>query len=66
MCVCVGDALAKLAAMAAPRCRVIRDGKKTDIDAKECVPGDIVLIGTGDQVTHTHTHTHTQRERERE
>ncbi|CEM38216.1 unnamed protein product [Vitrella brassicaformis CCMP3155] len=45
-----GDALAKLAAMAAPRCKVIRDGKKTDIDAKECVPGDIVLIGTGDQV----------------
>lgn len=45
-----GDALAKLAAMAAPKCKVVRDGQEIDIDAKELVPGDLVNLLQGDAV----------------
>jgi len=45
-----GDALSKLAGMAAPKCCVWRDGKATDIAASELVPGDIVDLKTGDGV----------------
>ncbi|EQC39458.1 calcium-transporting P-type ATPase, PMR1-type [Saprolegnia diclina VS20] len=33
-----------------PRCRVIRDGFTQELDASELVPGDIILIATGDRV----------------
>jgi len=45
-----GDALDKLAQMAAPKCKVVRDGKISDIDATELVPGDIIALQTGDGV----------------
>jgi len=45
-----GDALEKLAAMAAPQCNVIRDGKMVETDASEVVPGDIIELKTGDGV----------------
>jgi len=45
-----GDALEKLAAMAAPKCTVIRDGSPQDIEAIEIVPGDLVELKTGDGV----------------
>jgi Ca2+-transporting ATPase len=41
------DALKK---MAAPSAIVLRDGKETKIPASELVPGDIILVYTGDKV----------------
>lgn len=41
------EALRKLAALKA---RVIRDGRETQIDAKELVPGDLIVLDTGDKV----------------
>lgn len=43
-----GDALAALASLAAPRCLVRRGGLETEVDATEVVPGDLLLLGTGD------------------
>jgi len=45
-----GDALEKLAAMAAPKCNVIRDGQMQELDATEVVPGDLIELKTGDGV----------------
>lgn len=39
-----------LSKMAAPRATVLRDGKETEIDAEEVVPGDILLLEEGDKV----------------
>ncbi|MEM2050066.1 MAG: cation-translocating P-type ATPase [Thermoproteota archaeon] len=36
--------------LTAPRARVLRDGKETIIPAREVVPGDIILIETGDRI----------------
>ncbi|MGQ9641890.1 MAG: cation-translocating P-type ATPase [Candidatus Bathycorpusculaceae bacterium] len=36
--------------LAAPRARVLRDGKETIIPAREVVPGDIILIEAGDRI----------------
>eukprot|EP00746_Dinoflagellata_sp_MGD_P124567 gnl/MRDRNA2_/MRDRNA2_59165_c0_seq1.p1 gnl/MRDRNA2_/MRDRNA2_59165_c0~~gnl/MRDRNA2_/MRDRNA2_59165_c0_seq1.p1 ORF type:complete len:1304 (-),score=294.04 gnl/MRDRNA2_/MRDRNA2_59165_c0_seq1:516-3950(-) len=36
--------------MAAPKCKVIRDGVEIDIDAKDLVPGDLVALLQGDAV----------------
>jgi Ca2+-transporting ATPase len=36
--------------LTAPKTRVIRDGKDVEILAKELVPGDIILLKTGDRV----------------
>ena len=36
--------------MSAPVAKIIREGKKTSINAKYLVPGDIVDIGTGDRI----------------
>jgi Ca2+-transporting ATPase len=36
--------------MLKPHCRVIRDGRMQDIDATLLVPGDIVLLDSGDSV----------------
>ena len=41
------DALEKLSA---PQCTVIRDGQTKDIESRELVVGDIVLLETGDSV----------------
>ena len=45
-----GDAVAKLAAMAAPKCKVLRDGDVQDVEASELVPGDVIELATGDGV----------------
>ncbi|MEM1538925.1 MAG: cation-translocating P-type ATPase [Candidatus Bathyarchaeia archaeon] len=36
--------------LAAPRAKVLRDGKETVIPAKEVVPGDIILLEAGDRI----------------
>lgn len=36
--------------MAAPKALVIREGERIEIDAKELVPGDIILLREGDRV----------------
>ena len=36
--------------MMVPQCRVLRDGEKRDIPARELVPGDIVVLDEGDRV----------------
>lgn len=43
-------ALKSLKKMLSPHCRVIRDGRMQDIDAALLVPGDIVLLDSGDSV----------------
>lgn len=45
-----GDALTKLASLAAPHCKVIRNSKLLEIDAVDLVPGDIVMLATGDLI----------------
>jgi len=42
--------LRSLKALSAPTARVVREGKERVIPAAELVPGDIVLIGSGDRV----------------
>lgn len=44
------QALAALRKMLAPQCRALRAGKEVAIDAAQLVPGDIVLLATGDRV----------------
>ncbi|MFH1032354.1 MAG: calcium-translocating P-type ATPase, SERCA-type [Chloroflexota bacterium] len=43
-------ALEALKKMAAPTATVIRDGKETEVPARELVPGDIVILRTGDKI----------------
>ncbi len=43
-------AVEALAKMAAPRAKVIRDGKEKEIDASLVVPGDIIVLESGDIV----------------
>lgn len=43
-------AMAALQRMLSPHCRVVRDGREREIDASDLVPGDVVLLETGDQV----------------
>jgi len=43
-------AMEALQRMLAPRCAVIRDGHAQEIDAKELVPGDVVVLEVGDRV----------------
>lgn len=42
--------LAALAAMLAPTCTVVRDGRTQTIDARTSTPGDIVVLAGGDRV----------------
>lgn len=44
------EALAALKKMAAPEAHVIRDGRQVTIPAREVVPGDIVILETGNYV----------------
>jgi Ca2+-transporting ATPase len=43
-------ALAALREMSAPHAKVLRDADRKDIEASEVVPGDILLLETGDRV----------------
>jgi len=43
-------ALAALKSMAAPRARVLRGGRSVTIDSAEVVPGDVLILETGDRV----------------
>lgn len=45
-----GQAIEALAKMIPTRCRVLRDGAKQQIDARDLVPGDVVLLEAGDSV----------------
>jgi potassium/sodium efflux P-type ATPase len=44
-------AIEALARLVAPKARVIRGGKETEIDAGDLVPGDIIVLREGDSVT---------------
>jgi Ca2+-transporting ATPase len=44
-------ALAALKNLSSPKVRVIRDGRPIEVDAKELVPGDIMLLEAGVQVS---------------
>lgn len=44
------QALQALARLAAPRARVLRDRREREIDAREVVPGDVVLLESGARV----------------
>lgn len=44
-------ALAALKSLSSPKVRVIRDGKTLEVDGKELVPGDIMLLEAGVQVS---------------
>ncbi|SIS57429.1 Ca2+-transporting ATPase [Neptunomonas antarctica] len=43
-------AAAALQSMVSKRCRVLRDGNNEEINAETLVPGDIVLLETGDKI----------------
>ncbi|RLN46910.1 hypothetical protein BBJ28_00025865, partial [Nothophytophthora sp. Chile5] len=45
-----GNALEALAKLSSPRCTVVRDGSQQDVESNQLVPGDIVLLVTGDVV----------------
>lgn len=44
-------ALEHLRSLVQPHAMVIRDGKEIEVEAREIVPGDILVLRTGDQVT---------------
>lgn len=44
------NAIKNLQKMLTPRCRVIRGGHEQEIDAEELIPGDLVLLETGNAV----------------
>ncbi|WP_088893130.1 cation-translocating P-type ATPase [Leptolyngbya ohadii] len=44
-------ALAALKNLASPRVRVLRDGRISEIDAKDLVPGDVMLVEAGVQIS---------------
>lgn len=44
-------ALAALKKLSSPRVRVMRDGKLTEVDGKDLVPGDVMLLEAGVQVS---------------
>jgi Ca2+-transporting ATPase len=45
-----GKALEALKRMTAPSARVIRGGAEAAVDARDLVPGDVILLGEGDRV----------------
>ncbi len=42
--------LDRLAALVAPRATVVRDGRPVQVGVAQVVPGDLVMVGAGDQV----------------
>jgi Ca2+-transporting ATPase len=44
------QAIEALKRMAAPTASVLRNGKETEIAARELVPGDVILLRTGDRI----------------
>src|SRR3954454_1022422 len=42
--------LDELAVLAAPHAKVVRDGQVAELLATEVVPGDLVMVGPGDQL----------------
>ena len=44
------QAMSAIRGMLAPRSAVLRDGRRVSVDAEELVPGDIVLVESGDRV----------------
>lgn len=44
------QALAALKQLTAPQCRVRRDGRVVEIDSRQLVPGDVVVLEAGDPV----------------
>jgi len=44
------QALENLKKLTAPKCRVLRDGEAVEIDSRNLVPGDVVLLDAGDPV----------------
>jgi cation-transporting P-type ATPase E len=42
--------LDRLAALVAPKATVVRDGRPIEVGVPDVVPGDLVLVGAGDQV----------------
>lgn len=45
-----GKAIDSLRKMAAPHSNVVRDGKDSQIPARELVPGDVIILKTGDKI----------------
>jgi potassium/sodium efflux P-type ATPase len=45
-----GEAMSALQKMSAPRATVMREGRQTEIQAVNLVPGDVVLLTSGDRV----------------
>jgi len=43
-------AIEALKQMAAPGATVLRDGRETDVPARDVVPGDVLLLATGDRI----------------
>jgi P-type Ca2+ transporter type 2C len=43
-------AIEALKKMASPKAHVIRNGKQVEIDSRELVPGDIIVLATGDKI----------------
>jgi P-type Ca2+ transporter type 2C len=43
-------AIEALKQMAAPGATVLRDGRETEVPAREVVPGDVLLLATGDRI----------------
>nr|WP_090342610.1 HAD-IC family P-type ATPase [Mycolicibacterium malmesburyense]CRL73100.1 ATPase P [Mycolicibacterium malmesburyense] len=44
------DAVQALMKLVVPHCRVVRDGQEWDIDSRDLVPGDVVLLESGSRV----------------
>lgn len=45
-----GDIVAQLKAGIALQCTVVRDGKEQEIEARELVPGDILILEEGSTI----------------
>ncbi|MGQ0760826.1 MAG: cation-translocating P-type ATPase [Acidobacteriota bacterium] len=43
-------AIEALRELAAPKATVIRDGRERDVSARDLVPGDVIILATGDKV----------------
>ncbi len=44
------EAINELKKMAAPKATVMRDGEPTEVESKEVVPGDVIILSSGDKI----------------